>query len=211
MAIIWPTSPNIGDTVTGPRGEIWEWDGDKWVSLAGPPPAPPGPNPGDVRFDSGKLEQWDGSAWVEIPLGGWPVQGVPGGTPVVAGQVGETSIGGGSGIFLNTSDTNIQMTGGIFLSSGDWDVFANAFFTNQSGTTTTQLRISINSPTAITPGSTGQSNWLGSSTGSVTLWAGPQRVDTAVSLTVYLNVFGSFSGGLNNVLCTYRMAARRMR
>lgn len=35
MAFDWPTSPNTGDTVTGPYGEVYTWNGVSWTLTAG--------------------------------------------------------------------------------------------------------------------------------------------------------------------------------
>lgn len=32
MTIAFPSSPNVGDTVTGPDGTTWLWDGEKWIA-----------------------------------------------------------------------------------------------------------------------------------------------------------------------------------
>lgn len=37
MAMVFPSSPNVDDTVTGPRGEVWLWDGVKWIAIAAAP------------------------------------------------------------------------------------------------------------------------------------------------------------------------------
>lgn len=32
VAFVFPPNPAIDATVTGPRGEVWKWDGVKWHS-----------------------------------------------------------------------------------------------------------------------------------------------------------------------------------
>lgn len=46
MTINFPTSPNVGDTVTGPNGAVWRWDGEKWV---------PGGSAGFLSLSGGTL------------------------------------------------------------------------------------------------------------------------------------------------------------
>lgn len=29
----WPASPSIGDEVIGPGGQLYRWDGEKWVAV----------------------------------------------------------------------------------------------------------------------------------------------------------------------------------
>lgn len=33
MAMNFPANPTTGETVTGPNGAVWEWDGAKWVPI----------------------------------------------------------------------------------------------------------------------------------------------------------------------------------
>lgn len=40
MAMNFPANPADGDTVTGPNGAVWSWDGEKWV-FGVSPLAPP--------------------------------------------------------------------------------------------------------------------------------------------------------------------------
>lgn len=39
MSLNWPASPSIGQLFTAPNGQVWVWDGTKWVGAAGVPPA----------------------------------------------------------------------------------------------------------------------------------------------------------------------------
>lgn len=44
MSINWPVTPTTGQQVTGPNGQIWQWDGSKWIAIPQAPAAgPPGP------------------------------------------------------------------------------------------------------------------------------------------------------------------------
>jgi hypothetical protein len=33
--VAFPATPQVGDQIQGPRGEIWEWDGERWIAAAG--------------------------------------------------------------------------------------------------------------------------------------------------------------------------------
>jgi len=48
MTINFPPTPNVGDTVTGPNGELWAWDGEKWVAARAL-------NDGFLQLDGGTL------------------------------------------------------------------------------------------------------------------------------------------------------------
>lgn len=62
MALDFPATPTVGEIYTGPSGQIWIWDGQKWVfggtpagggasvELGDTPPA--SPSPGNLWFDT---------------------------------------------------------------------------------------------------------------------------------------------------------------
>lgn len=124
MTINWPVTPSVGTRVTGPRGEVWEWDGHKWVSVGG---APAGPQQGNTRYVGGNLQYWDGSAWqtIQIGGGGGPQLGVTDGSEAAPGHIGE---------IITKSDVSPSFTGWEFdqslnwpnswwvLPAGDWDI-----------------------------------------------------------------------------------------
>jgi len=149
---IFPESPVLGQTITGPSGEIWAYDGVKWTHqyAYSVPPTPPritrvqageglegGGNSGDVvlsltppvQIEMGGTGATDAAGAI-VNLGG-PFQyshGVTDGSQPDDGEVGE---------YLEvTRATNITgsprtslLVGTISLPPGDWDLWAQAEFT----------------------------------------------------------------------------------
>lgn len=117
-----PSTPQVDDTLTGPSGQVWKWDGVKWVAVAGGGGGQP--SQGDVRFDSGDLQYFDGSAWQQVAVGGgWPVMGITDGSNAAPGEVGEVvaayqSVTGAAGVY---NVTGVSLT----LPPGDWLVTLN--------------------------------------------------------------------------------------
>ena len=33
MAYQWPSNPTVGERVIGPDGQIYEWDGVRWIAI----------------------------------------------------------------------------------------------------------------------------------------------------------------------------------
>lgn len=102
MTINWPTTPNVGDTIEGPRGEVWKWDGVKWVSV--------------VSGGGG------GGG------GGWPALGVTDGSDAAPGYIGEYA----ETYFFTVTVGPIQnmptYIATLALPAGDWEVSANSYF-----------------------------------------------------------------------------------
>lgn len=145
MALVFPPNPAIGDQLTGPFGEVYEWDGVKWTLVPGgaggggsgvvvddTPPA--NPSAGNLWWDtvSIKLYQWTGDEWVIVvntPFGGGASGasgsvGVTDGSDAPAGDVGEYLSWSGSP--ATTPDfTQPQASATILaetLPPGDWEV-----------------------------------------------------------------------------------------
>lgn len=82
MAVVFPSSPNVGDTVTdSTTGATWRWDGTKWTALGGggagvgltiSDTAPATPTVGELWFDPNNLQTYlwfdDGSSAQWIPI-----------------------------------------------------------------------------------------------------------------------------------------------
>lgn len=74
MALDFPSAPAVGDTYTGPSGQVWLWDGVKWSAAPSGGPAggvivsdtaPASPAVGALWWDtvSLKLYMWTGDEW----------------------------------------------------------------------------------------------------------------------------------------------------
>lgn len=62
MTIAWPSTPSLGQQITGPRGEVWSWDGHKWIGLGGTTDAPQ-----DNMFYGRRNGEWQSLNIPEIP------------------------------------------------------------------------------------------------------------------------------------------------
>lgn len=122
MAISFPASPNIGDTITdATTGAVWVWDGIKWTHAAGggggggaqPPFGPPEMT---ATTGSGDVFVLQGQPTINQPR----VIGVTDGSNAASGHVGEY-------LFIN-GPTSMQVVTGqrtilsLVLPVGDWDV-----------------------------------------------------------------------------------------
>lgn len=160
-----PASPANGETVTGPTGAVWQWDGTKWTFVPGGggggsvdvgDTPPTGPSSGNLWFNTDDSQLYifdtDQNQWivvanqpaVEGPQGPQGPQGpnalpmgVNDGSNAVAGQIGE---------YIQTIMTaNTGLVSGssyataLTLPPGDWECGAYANFIAVGGQGFTSL------------------------------------------------------------------------
>lgn len=110
----WPLSPNVGDQVTGPRGEVWQWDGVKWVSVAGE-----GDSGGDVEPGTGTgLIVGQDQPVINQPI----VMGVTDGSNAASGEIGEFLNSTASSNAPNANGNTTVQVNSLLIPPGDWDV-----------------------------------------------------------------------------------------
>lgn len=126
----------------------------------------------------------------------------PNGTTTTTGQIGEyvsATVALADAIALtNVTAANITS---ISLSAGDWDVWANAYFTGNAATLVQNLVASISSTSATADAANGRITRYPISAGGVAIFAagditlnvGQSRFSLDATTTVYLVVNQSFS------------------
>lgn len=93
MAIDFPSSPNIGDTVTGPYGEVYTWSGDAW------------------GLTTGGSGGGDGGGGAYLPLTGGTISGN-------LAITGTETIGGGMSVTNDASFGGNVTVAGALIASG---------------------------------------------------------------------------------------------
>lgn len=236
---VWPSTPAVGDTIEGPYGEVYTWDGLAWTITAGgagggtsvevgdTPPASPGP--GALWWDTVnvKLFMWDGGQWVvvsNVPEGGAtgggpPFMGVTDGSDAAPGEIGE---------FLIASASNVTVTSGnaaypviLPLTPGDWDVTGHLLVTGgQNGVSVAITDLVWN----VVPGGSSNGQQIGSisltnitglasitsTTMNLGLDAGPVRFSISAAMNAVLVVVIVFTG-VASLTVSGQVSARRMR
>ena len=197
MPFDFPPNPTTGETLEGPFGEIYTWDGEKWTLTAGgsaggggglqPPVGPP-----EMTGTTGNNETFvlQDQPTINQPV----VMGVTDGSNAAPGQVGEY-ITASSGIQMLTSGA-MSVVPGITLTPGDWDVSAFPLF-NWGYTTTFPMIFGLTfrlarSDTGVLPINTGiQITWapMPSGPGGIALQifqvaTTTIRVSSAVAVTI---------------------------
>jgi hypothetical protein len=164
--------------------------------------------------DAGHVHPTDTSRAAASALANYqPLAGVTDGSNAPAGQVGEVlSTLVTTGVSLTSgAQTNI---GTLTLSAGDWDVFAEVWYSYQSGGATQTLQSGINTVSATLPSPVALNT---SRTTFQVVWTNtsqiqpisPARASVTVSTIYYLIAYASFTTG--PVTATGKIWARRAR
>lgn len=238
MVAPFPPNPSVGDQITGPYGEVYEWDGVKWSLVPGGgsgggasveigDTAPTNPVIGNLWWDtvSAQLFIWDSTQWVVVtnqpPSGGGgasgPVMGITDGSEAGPGEVGEyLSVAPGGSIAIQPSTFTVVAQ--LELTPGDWDIQGSVSCEVSPMYNMQQAQISIyqNDLTTISNQLPMLTNAL-FQVASPNLWLTFQgvamgRINVTVATSVMLCVFmmpvGSGATGLARVMF---MSARRIR
>lgn len=125
MALDFPPSPNVGDIHTGPSGQSWIWDGDKWKTLGGAG----GGGGGGGRYDNftttgtSEVLVLQGGPTINQPTIAQPrIRGVVNGLNAAAGEVGEFVTLSTVSYTINRTINSVNFSTNIAnrLSAGDW-------------------------------------------------------------------------------------------
>lgn len=210
-----PNNPSSGNTVAGPGGIQWQWDGTKWIAMA---PAlnsialtgnPTAPTVASVTDSSTSIAT---TAFVQGVLH----TGVTNASNAAPGQIGE--------VLSASQTTNVSMTTAttvnvatLALTAGDWRVNGFVAITPSVASTVQGCGISTTSATLPTPAQAAAGTGalmqlrLSFATGALqqSYPTGELRVNTSTSTTVYLVAQATFASGT----CTAigYITARRMR
>lgn len=208
-----PNSPSTGNTVAGPGGVQWQWDGTKWIAMApalnsialtGNPTAPT-PPAGDSSTSIAT------TAFVQ----GVSRTGITNGSNAAPGQIGELlSAGQATALSMTTNATLNVVT--LSLTPGDWKVYGVATLTNSAAATVMGAGVSSTSATLPTAanlaagiGALNQLRVSFTAGGPNIFPTGNARVNNSATANVYLVAQATFASG--TCTATGYLAARRMR
>lgn len=129
VPVVFPPSPNLGDTVTdADTGAVWLWDGVKWGHAAVEPPPPPGPIPVPIVFNytgapgDGAIITVPIVAPVTIPLNMENSNGYAGTPPTAAVVFTLSHFGGDIGTVTAQPDGAFVFASTVAVDLGEWDV-----------------------------------------------------------------------------------------
>ena len=133
MPFDFPTSPTTGETLEGPFGEIYTWDGEKWTLTVGGSAGGGGGgsvDPADlISADPGNILVEGTDDLLYVPPPGPPTSmpmGVTDGSNAAPGQVGEVITG------VPTNNQVGAPLNVLTLPAGDWDLGGYINFVGQT-------------------------------------------------------------------------------